>query len=106
MIDEIRRLAKKYDELDENISFYCELCGACGESGCCPPSRCKYLEQYKGDYDELLEDNERLHKEVESLTRQLREKALEELTRLSQEMGLYDDPKTERRPESGDAGKG
>lgn len=25
----------------ENDPIYCLLCGACGESGCCPPSLCK-----------------------------------------------------------------
>lgn len=40
-------------ELDD---AYCPTCGACGESGCCPPTRCHYLDAYRGDYKELVKD--------------------------------------------------
>lgn len=36
----------------ENYNPYCEICDACGESGCCPPTQCdvkeggKYCEWY------------------------------------------------------------
>mgnify|MGYP000931512640 CR=1 FL=1 len=43
------------DEIEEE-SPYCAECGACGIDGCCPPHRCKYLDQYQGDYAEMAED--------------------------------------------------
>jgi len=47
-------------ESEERNSPYCEECGACGDSGCCPPNRCKclYGEVYKEDYRDLLDENE------------------------------------------------
>lgn len=29
--------------------IYCQLCGSCGESGCCPPRKCLYADAYISD---------------------------------------------------------
>lgn len=33
-------------EDEDFVEVYCPTCGACGESGCCPPTRCKYGVDY------------------------------------------------------------
>jgi hypothetical protein len=48
---------------------YCRACGACGEAGCCPPSKClcKYGEVYMGDYRELEAENEKMQTIIENI---------------------------------------
>ena len=41
--------------MTDNYSPYCPSCGACGEEGCCPPTRCKHDEKcmypyYRNDW--------------------------------------------------------
>ena len=43
------------DMLEDDESLYCEKCGSCGETGCCPPIncdavKCKYGEINLKDY--------------------------------------------------------
>lgn len=40
---------------------YCEVCGSCGESGCCPPDRCKtvqglYCEENVKSFKEMQDE--------------------------------------------------
>ena len=53
----------KQEALEEIMEYYCSICGACGEEGCCSPDKCKcmYGEHYTLSYKELLEENERLY---------------------------------------------
>jgi hypothetical protein len=49
VIDEIKSLELLVEELERdreellqgvNPNIYCEICGSCGEEGCCPPEMC------------------------------------------------------------------
>lgn len=47
----------------ESIDHYCDKCGSCGKSGCCPPTncinlQCKYGEFYEKDYKVAVQLNE------------------------------------------------
>ena len=57
-------LEDDYQQLlgDSLGTYTCDLCGACGESGCCSPSMCKclYGHQYRKDYRELESEHEEL----------------------------------------------
>ncbi len=48
----------KEKALEEHMGYYCPMCGACGEPGCCPPNVCKclYGDHYKTDYRLLEKD--------------------------------------------------
>lgn len=50
--------------LDGECSPYCESCGACGESGCCEPSKCLYAKEY---CQQLINENENLKSQIEDL---------------------------------------
>lgn len=54
--------------LDGERSPYCESCGACGESGCCEPSKCLYAKQY---YRQLINENDDLKSQIEHLMEEL-----------------------------------
>lgn len=64
------KLKEEVKQLNIELSLtanpiYCENCNACGESGCCRPSRCLYVDQYQGEYDDLVKENERLQEELD-----------------------------------------
>ena len=45
------------DEWDDNWSPYCEECGSCGETGCCTPLRCAYINMVKKGTGKYCEGN-------------------------------------------------
>lgn len=54
------------DMLEDEESPYCETCGSCGETGCCPPIncqavKCKYGEINSKDYECLQKQWEIMH---------------------------------------------
>lgn len=53
------------NEVDD---IYCSNCGACGESGCCSPDKCLYVDHYNKEYRELLEEHERFLILLQALT--------------------------------------
>lgn len=64
-------LKAKVKELEQElevagIEVYCRKCGACGEDGCCPATRCLYSESYKAEY---LKDKELFEKIAEESSR-------------------------------------
>ena len=63
----IEQLQAEVEELKNPI--YCKKCGACGESGCCPPDRCNclYGDEYKTEYTELCAENEHLQAKIDAL---------------------------------------
>lgn len=64
--DYVNILHAHADLMDTNVedldSSYCQQCGACGESGCCSPNKCLYLNDYKKDYRELEMEHEKMYK--------------------------------------------
>lgn len=55
------KLKEQIKELNLELSLtrnpiYCEDCGACGETGCCSPNRCLYVDTYQGEYNDLVEE--------------------------------------------------
>jgi hypothetical protein len=66
---EVEGLRKRVEELEGQIEdlkdpVYCPQCGACGHAGCCPPSMCKYVKGYQGDYNELARDWETIRAQL------------------------------------------
>jgi hypothetical protein len=71
----------------EEESPYCEHCGACGEDGCCPPTRCeavkcKYGPGYIEDYKRMQTQWEVMFKGLTKLKEAGNETATEVLNEL------------------------
>lgn len=54
--------------LEGEYSPYCESCGACGESGCCEPSKCLYAKEY---CQQLINENSELKSQIKHLIEEL-----------------------------------
>lgn len=74
--------------LDDVDGVYCNECQACGVEGCCNPPQCKYLNQYQGNYDDLIKEVEELRKHNAKMQIAI----IDEIVSESEAMGLYDDP--------------
>ena len=48
----------------EEFEIYCQLCGACGEDGCCSASQCLYMQEY---HEVLLDRINSLEQSVKNL---------------------------------------
>lgn len=88
------------DLLDDVDGVYCKECSACGCEGCCNPPQCKYLNQYQGDYDDLVKANAELQAKFEKLERyneQLHQASMNMMVAENQAMGFYDNPPGPRK---------
>ena len=56
------RFFTKQKAMEEGMGVYCQICGACGETGCCSPDVCKcvYVDDYRSDYKTMESDCEKL----------------------------------------------
>lgn len=73
--EQLKELIGKNSEIENTLGnieeillpSYCPSCNACGESDCCPPTRCMYVEHYEKEWQNLnstLEAYYRLYGEL------------------------------------------
>lgn len=64
---------------EESDSPYCYTCGACGEDGCCPPTKCVQEDgKYCAQYLKILKATYIAHTKIyEKLSIELQEEALD-----------------------------
>ena len=56
----------------KDSAYFCPICGACGEEGCCPPSKCEHMRcvygaRYVEDYKWMRDITEKMYNRLSQL---------------------------------------